>query len=85
MKEPKITFDELMKELERHEVGTAPIKTITNEQAIFLATARNRGLSYKDVANLWNRMDEWPRRAENSIRNWYLRAQDICKERGLKY
>lgn len=68
-KEPIITFEELMAEVERHK-HTYPLSIfLTAEQFKFLKVARKRNISWRDIAKLWEK--RWESRSKHWLHKRY--------------
>ena len=65
-----ITFEELMKELEKHRGMRSRLRILSEQQKEFLIKCREnvRPVSYKEMTKLWKRAG-WDEITESTIRN----------------
>ena len=68
-----ITFDELMKELEKHRGAISRSKELTDNQNKFLIICRDnlRPVTYKTMTELWEKAG-WGEIKDSTIRNYYI-------------
>ena len=72
-----ITFEELMKELEKHRMAGTSLATLKPEQKKFLIACRGKPpyVSFMKIAVLWERAG-WGRTSENTMRRIWKRLED---------
>jgi hypothetical protein len=71
--ELNITFDELMKIVNNYK---RPNVKVTEEQKEFLIKSREKNISYPVITKLWNKMQDWPKLTESSIRRRYSKLSE---------
>jgi len=74
--ELNITFDELMEEVGRYKHTHPNMIFITKEQSEFLIKAKQAGMSFRIITKLWNKMQDWPKLTESSIKRRYSKLSE---------
>ena len=65
----QITFDELMAEIDRLR-PKKPIIQLTKEQRQLIIKGRQKGLTYSQIAAVWNKHQDWPQLSRRQLNEW---------------
>jgi hypothetical protein len=79
LKEPQITFDELMRELSKFKCASKKKLFLTDQQMVFVKAARAKKMHWFQIANLFNTVKGWNKMKATSIAAVYRRQNKGIK------